>query len=309
MPIAILYGSDGGVLRAIDIDSSGHLQVDALTLPSGLATESSLQKLVNALASVATDKLRASIIDSALPSGAATSANQLTEITALQLIDDLRNALASVATDTLRANIIAALPAGSANIGDVDVVSSALPTGAATAANQATEITALQLIDDLRNALTSVATDSLRAILLAGTAEIGMVQARNYGWDGAAWRKNNLIFGYYDTYDEVLSNTAATVGTNYLTSSAVPAGQIYVVRAMLAKNTVTANTRTELQKYAGAVEYIVKQQLSPAIGFGVEFSGWITLKPTQQVRAMFVGCVAGDDIYLHITGYKMQITQ
>jgi len=43
----------------------------------------------------------------------------------------------------------------------IDVVTTALPTGAATAANQATMITALQLIDDLRAALDSVATDEL----------------------------------------------------------------------------------------------------------------------------------------------------
>ena len=131
MPIAILYGKDGGVLRAISIDASGHLQVDALTLPAGLATEASLQKLVNALATVATDKLRASIVD--------------------------------------------ALPAGLANIGDVDVVSSALPTGAATSANQTTMITALQLIDDLRNALASVLTDVLAVTPIARNVNSGLL--------------------------------------------------------------------------------------------------------------------------------------
>ena len=44
----------------------------------------------------------------------------------------------------------------------IDVSGGGLPAGAATAANQATMITALQLIDDLRNALVSVHTDELR---------------------------------------------------------------------------------------------------------------------------------------------------
>jgi len=43
----------------------------------------------------------------------------------------------------------------------VDIIASALPAGAATAANQATMITALQLIDDLRAALDSVGTDEI----------------------------------------------------------------------------------------------------------------------------------------------------
>lgn len=46
----------------------------------------------------------------------------------------------------------------------VDVLTSGLPAGGATAANQTTMITALQLIDDLRNALNDVGTDELRTI-------------------------------------------------------------------------------------------------------------------------------------------------
>lgn len=47
----------------------------------------------------------------------------------------------------------------------VDVQASELPDGAATAANQTTMITALQLIDDLRNALHDVGTDELDVIV------------------------------------------------------------------------------------------------------------------------------------------------
>jgi hypothetical protein len=79
----------------------------------------------------------------------------------------------------LKTGLVDALPAGANNIGDVDVVSSALPTGAATSAKQDTEIAALQLIDDLRNALATVATDKLRVSevdpLPAGTNNIGDV--------------------------------------------------------------------------------------------------------------------------------------
>lgn len=60
--------------------------------------------------------VQADVLSNALPAGAATAANQLTEITALQLIDDLRAALHSVNTDELQVN----------------VEDSVLPTGAAT---------------------------------------------------------------------------------------------------------------------------------------------------------------------------------
>ena len=54
---------------------------------------------------------------------------------------------------------------GNTDIGNVDVTSSVLPDGASTSANQETGITALQLIDNLANALQSIATDELRVDL------------------------------------------------------------------------------------------------------------------------------------------------
>ena len=58
---------------------------------------------------------------------------------------------------------------GAASITDVDVASSALPNGAATSANQTTEITALEKIDDLQGALNDVGIDELRVLLHDGT--------------------------------------------------------------------------------------------------------------------------------------------
>ena len=55
----------------------------------------------------------------------------------------------------------------------VDVLSNPLPTDAATATNQATMITALQLIDDLRNALDAVQSDRLNVnVYRDGASEV-----------------------------------------------------------------------------------------------------------------------------------------
>lgn len=92
----------------------------------------------------------------------------LTAATAyLEALAPLADALVSIGTDQLLA-----LPAyDGANWQPLlvdaqrhlqaDILASALPTGSATAANQATVITALQLIDDLNAALESVSTDRL----------------------------------------------------------------------------------------------------------------------------------------------------
>lgn len=109
----------------------------------------------------------------------------------------------------------------------VDALSSALPTGAATAANQLTEITALQLIDDLRNALGSVATDNLLvkaglyganplALLVGPSGQLRIEPCH----DGATWRSiltdtagSPLVRAGYDgaTWRALKTNTNANL--------------------------------------------------------------------------------------------------
>lgn len=73
------------------------------------------------------------------------------------------------------AKIDTALPAGNNNIGDVDVASSALPTGAATSAKQDTQITAeqaiqtsVELIDDAIKADDAAFTPATTKVMMAG---------------------------------------------------------------------------------------------------------------------------------------------
>jgi len=90
--IMTLLGHDGVNFRNVRVDAAGHLQVDALTvaIPPDASTETSLAALL------------AYALTNPLPTGAATAAHQVTQNTALQLIDNLVNALQSVATDRLK---------------------------------------------------------------------------------------------------------------------------------------------------------------------------------------------------------------
>lgn len=122
------HGSDGTNARALKTDSSGELQIDVLS--------------------------------SALPTGASTLAEQQTQTThlgqietAVELIDDTvatagsaitTKAIAMAGSDGTDARILKTDASGELQI---DVLSSALPTGAATAANQTTGNSSLSSID------------------------------------------------------------------------------------------------------------------------------------------------------------------
>ena len=85
----------------------------------------------------ANDALQVAVASLPLPTGAATLAEQQTQTTALQLIDDLRTALADVAGDELRVNLITPFVPTSVDSGQATVTTAGtqvqLPTQAVKA--------------------------------------------------------------------------------------------------------------------------------------------------------------------------------
>lgn len=132
-------GTDGTNPQIIKTDAAGELQVDVLT--------------------------------SALPSGAATSAKQDTQITAEQAIQTAVEIIDNaISGSEMQVDVVAALPAGTNNIGDVDVLSIVPGTGAtnlgkaidtATGATD-TGVLALATRDDALSALTPIEGDNVQ---------------------------------------------------------------------------------------------------------------------------------------------------
>lgn len=162
--IMIVGGYDGANAQVIKTDSDGNLQVD--------------------------------VISSTGPTGFATSALQTAGNNILTTIDADTSSLAGAVSGTeVQVDVVASLPAGtnaigklSANsgidIGDVDVLSSALPSGAATSALQTTGNGILTTIDADTSLLagavsgTEVQVDIV-ASLPAGSNAIGKLSANS----------------------------------------------------------------------------------------------------------------------------------
>jgi len=163
----------------------------------------------------------------------------------------------------------------------VDVLTSALPSGAATAANQTTEITALQLIDDLRNALKSVATDQLQVK--------GKDQLFSY--------KAQLL---------VQVTAAATAATTVLTTDAVPAGEIWDVTAVAIRNLTRAIPAGGIGiKLDGNVYYWLTSGSTAGSAIHVPFSGHMYLEAGNRVAVYITGCTVDDSLEMNVNGYKM----
>lgn len=270
----------------------------------------------------AAGRLQIDVVSSGLPTGGATEATLATLATEVKL-EAVRVLLASIAgidfsTQTTLAALLTELQA-KADLTETQPVSAAtlpLPTGAATAANQATMITALQLIDDLRSALSSIAADSLDVRLDGQTADVEVTQTSPAdltpgieGWDGAAWRKLALLWGYSDVWSEVQSGTATGEGDATATTSAVPAGYIFVLQAVSAFHSADANKRLTISAVVGGAAIRLVDEADAIPGLHSCWAGGVVLKEGDGLYAIAVAPGDGKKCWIHVCGYKMKIAE
>lgn len=198
----------------------------------------------------------------------------------------------------------------------VDVVTSGLPAGGATAANQATMITALQLIDDLRNALNSIATDELDIVFDGQNVDVEVTQTTPadlctgaHGWDGSAWHKLPMVWGYSEPWVEVVVGTAVGAGNAVAETVAVGAGYVHIGQIINIYHDVGANNYMSLQVHDG-VDFIYLLEV-PAATSGLIYQSLIPVTCPQpvQVQATLIAPGAGKTITLQVWGYKMRIAE
>ena len=129
-----------------------------------------------------------------------------------------------------------------------------------------------------------------------------------WGWDGTQWRKQGILFGYRATVNESISNTNANAGINALNSATVPAGELWIIQLIGAMNVNTACSRIAFFVYRTPTEYPVLDQVTCTANVWVTWAGNVVLKTGDYLKAYFLGCTAGDDIYLRYLGYKVSVT-
>ena len=106
--------------------------------------------------------------------GEITAALSATDNAVLDAIETDTTTIAGAVSGTeMQVDVVAALPAGNNNIGDVDVASSALPTGASTAANQTTII---GHVDGIEGLLTTIDADTSNLSVVGGGTEAAAIR-------------------------------------------------------------------------------------------------------------------------------------
>lgn len=272
-----LLGYDGSDFQNILVDSAGRVQADVVT--AALATG----------AATATNQTALQALIGALTSPAAGSVNQqLGELaTLITGLSALLNALTSVAADALQVN----------------VASSALPTGATTFTQQTQIVQGLVLLADLRGALNSIYTDYLNVSVLGSALPTGAATAANQEEIIALVETNIHVAG--TSVHKVTFNSSASAGDNVVIMDTPPSGHKWVIWQSYGNNITNSITRQYVQVYDGTSNTTIDSWLGGDPFDARTIQGPFVLIPGQRIKWGFIGCTAGDYLQTYQHGYEV----
>jgi len=128
-----------------------------------------------------------------------------------------------------------------------------------------------------------------------------------WGWDGTRWRKLALVFGYSDIYGETVFNAAAAAGTNYLTFSTVPAGEVWVVSNFTVTASDASPTVAYLDAYIDGAIRPMRRIPYTVANNTADWQGMLVLDAGCYLRGGFTTCGVGIYIAAYACGYKMKV--
>ena len=137
-------------------------------------------------------------------------------------------------------------------------------------------------------------------------AEVGYL-AGLCGHTGTAWQKLGMLWGYYDRWQEDLSETKVGAGNYTKLSTAVPAGYVYILEAAVARNATRAAGPASVQMLVAGTGIPLVWVASIVQFEPVLFSRRVTLKEGDQIRLVIAACQDLDEIEAFVHGYKMRL--
>ncbi len=174
----------------------------------------------------------------------------------------------------------------------VDTLSSALPTGAATSAKQDDILTELQ--EKLETADLNLDADKDVQVDVKTMPTVTVIPG-----------SGEKLFGFSGIVSEEKSNTNLSAGNNALYGSSVPAGEVWVIKQVTLRYVGTSPTRIYAHLSVGGVAVELLDVESPVSGARNPAAVDVLLEEGDKVIARVEGATAGDDFYLRYCGYKL----
>lgn len=130
-----------------------------------------------------------------------------------------------------------------------------------------------------------------------------------WGWDGTQWRKLSLVWGFSSRYFEAEKSEDVGAGNITLTFSTVPAGEVWVIQGLTAWSKQADVVRVDFYYYVGGTGERMCIKVLGAAYTTVALDTPVTLSYNDHLAAVFMGCVALNDVYAVAWGYKMKVEE
>lgn len=108
-----------------------------------------------------------------------------------------------------------------------------------------------------------------------------------------------------DFVQEAKENANCSVGTNYLTFTAVPSGKIRLITNILAIAILGNPNYVRIDRVANSNEYWIRRKDNPGVGTEVLYNRLVILNAGDYVQVVFSSMASGDVIYAYIVGYQV----
>jgi len=116
----------------------------------------------------------------------------------------------------------------------------------------------------------------------------------------------NIPFAYNDHYAESQEATSPD-GAQFVNTTAVPAGEVWVVTSVCVSHDDATARRLGLEFYDGASHHLVAGVASAAANDPLNRQGMFVLKAGDRMRGRAYGLATGKKVYIAVVGHKMKV--
>lgn len=131
----------------------------------------------------------------------------------------------------------------------------------------------------------------------------------SYGWDGSAWRKLPLVWGYSGQWEQSVNSAAVGAGDAVVSTTAVAAGEVYVLQHLSVFQDGGAANRIYVYKAVPGGEVYLHDDHNPTTGVHYPITVAAVLIEGDQLVAVAVTPGDGQKVHLAVWGYKMNIAE
>jgi len=131
----------------------------------------------------------------------------------------------------------------------------------------------------------------------------------SHGWVGGAWQKNPLLLGYSGIVKCVWDNLTLAAGDNTIDGPIVPAGEIWVITAVIAQYVGAVATELIMRVNSSGSGIAVLDVAPPTTLINYNNTGTWILAPGDFLQGFVRAAALNDDFRGRGLGYRVDIDQ